>query len=61
MDIVLKENPSVVEKGDERSDNGGSLGLFIQAGVTFFYENGYVGTTIEEIAARAGFTKGAFY
>jgi len=57
----LTKRSAIAIELDEYLESMGPPGLFIQAAAKLFYEKGYVGTTIEEISARAGFTKGAFY
>jgi len=45
----------------ERSAAGGARGKLLDAALAIIREQGYAGTSVDELCARAGVTKGAFF
>jgi AcrR family transcriptional regulator len=51
----------VAERAIGAPERGEAREAIVQAAIASFYENGYEGTSVQDVVARAGVTKGAFY
>src|ERR1700723_3269285 len=52
---------SVGPKSIEPSPSGGARSKLLDAAISTIREKGYAGTSVDELCARAGVTKGAFF